>query len=150
MDAQVSNSHTHARARTHTHTHTHRFKVFTAVKFEVEVLWVVTPCSVAVGYQRLRGPCCLHHFTLKMTAPHHRRLTRKRFSYLSSLCLERFWNPTTFPFHEIPLCGLVMCIYGTNKNRNRSKCLSLLCKPRFHYQQGALSTALGPTKPSLQ
>jgi hypothetical protein len=31
-----------------------------AVKFQVEVFWVVTSCSVVVGYQRFRGPCCLH------------------------------------------------------------------------------------------
>jgi len=28
--------------------------------FQVKVFWVVTPCSVVVGYQCLRGPCCLH------------------------------------------------------------------------------------------
>jgi hypothetical protein len=27
---------------------------------QVEVFWVVTPYSVVVGYQRFRGPCCLH------------------------------------------------------------------------------------------
>jgi hypothetical protein len=32
---------------------------FTAVKFHVEVYWVVTPRSVAVGYPRFRIPCCL-------------------------------------------------------------------------------------------
>jgi hypothetical protein len=43
--------------------------VFTAVKIQVEVFWVVTPCSVVVGYQCFRGPCCLHlHFTIKMEA----------------------------------------------------------------------------------
>jgi hypothetical protein len=31
-----------------------------AVKIQVEVFWVVTPCNVAVGYQRFEGPCCLH------------------------------------------------------------------------------------------
>jgi len=30
------------------------------VKIRVEVLWVVTTCIVVVGYQRFRGPCCLH------------------------------------------------------------------------------------------
>jgi hypothetical protein len=30
------------------------------VMFQVEVFWFVTPCSVVVGYQRFRGPCCLH------------------------------------------------------------------------------------------
>jgi hypothetical protein len=24
------------------------------------MLWVVTPFGVVVGYQRFRGPCCLH------------------------------------------------------------------------------------------
>jgi len=27
---------------------------------QVEVFWVVTPCSVVAGYQRFGGPCCLH------------------------------------------------------------------------------------------
>jgi len=36
------------------------FKTFTAVVVQVEVLWVVTPCSVVIGYQRFRGPCYLH------------------------------------------------------------------------------------------
>jgi len=30
------------------------------VKIQVEVFWVVTPCSVVVGYQRFGEPCCLH------------------------------------------------------------------------------------------
>jgi len=39
-----------------------RFEVFTAVKIQVEVFWVVTPCSVAVGHQRFGGGglCSLH------------------------------------------------------------------------------------------
>jgi hypothetical protein len=28
--------------------------------FHVEVFWVLTPCSVVLGYRRFRGPCCLH------------------------------------------------------------------------------------------
>jgi hypothetical protein len=28
-----------------------RFEAFTAVTFQVMVFWVVTPCSVVVGYQ---------------------------------------------------------------------------------------------------
>jgi hypothetical protein len=31
-----------------------------AVKIQVEVFWVVMPCSVVAGYQRFGGPCCLH------------------------------------------------------------------------------------------
>jgi hypothetical protein len=34
-------------------------EAFTEVVIQVEVVWVVTPFSV-VGYQRFRGPCCLH------------------------------------------------------------------------------------------
>jgi hypothetical protein len=37
-----------------------RFEVFTAVKIQVQVFWVVTPCNDVVGYQRFRNPCCLH------------------------------------------------------------------------------------------
>jgi len=36
------------------------FEAFTAVMFQVEVLWVVTPYSAVVGYRRFGGPCCLH------------------------------------------------------------------------------------------
>jgi hypothetical protein len=36
------------------------FEAFTAVMFQVEVFCVVKPCSVVVGDQRFRGPCCLH------------------------------------------------------------------------------------------
>jgi hypothetical protein len=37
-----------------------RFGVFRAVNIQVEGFWVVVPCSVVVGYQCFRGPCCLH------------------------------------------------------------------------------------------
>jgi hypothetical protein len=36
-------------------------EAFKAVMFQVEVFWVVTPCSVVVGYQHFGGPCWLHH-----------------------------------------------------------------------------------------
>jgi len=36
------------------------FETFTTVMFQVDVFWFMTPCSVVVGYQRLRGPWCLH------------------------------------------------------------------------------------------
>jgi hypothetical protein len=35
-----------------------RFEVFTEMKINVAVFWVVTPCSGVVGYQCFRGPCC--------------------------------------------------------------------------------------------
>jgi hypothetical protein len=31
---------------------------FTAVKIQVEVFWIMTPCSVVVGYQSFGSPCC--------------------------------------------------------------------------------------------
>jgi len=31
-----------------------------AMMFQVEVFWVVIPCSHVVRYQCFRGPCCLH------------------------------------------------------------------------------------------
>jgi hypothetical protein len=34
--------------------------VATDVYIQVEVFWIVTLCSDAVGYQRLGRPCCLH------------------------------------------------------------------------------------------
>jgi hypothetical protein len=34
-------------------------RLFTAVKIQVEVFWVVTPCSVVVGGQHFGEPCCL-------------------------------------------------------------------------------------------
>jgi len=30
------------------------------MKIEVDVFWVVTLCSIVVGYQSFKGPCCLH------------------------------------------------------------------------------------------
>jgi hypothetical protein len=37
-----------------------RFEVFTAVKIQVYIFWVVTPCSAAVGYECFGGLYCLH------------------------------------------------------------------------------------------
>jgi len=37
-----------------------RREVLMEVRIPVEVLWLMTPCSVVVGYQRFGGPCCLH------------------------------------------------------------------------------------------
>jgi len=36
------------------------------MNFEVNVSWVVTPCSVVVGYHRFRGPCCLHLWVMTL------------------------------------------------------------------------------------
>jgi hypothetical protein len=37
-----------------------RVEVFTVMKFQVAIFWVVTLCSDVVGYQCFGGPCCLH------------------------------------------------------------------------------------------
>jgi len=37
-----------------------RFEVFTAVKVQVAVFWIVIPCSDVSEYQGFGGPCCLH------------------------------------------------------------------------------------------
>jgi hypothetical protein len=36
-----------------------RFEVFMAVKIQVEVVWVLTPCGVAGGYWRFVRFCCI-------------------------------------------------------------------------------------------
>jgi hypothetical protein len=41
-------------------SHVVSFKSFTAVMFQVDVFWVVTPSSVVVGYLCFGGLCCLH------------------------------------------------------------------------------------------
>jgi len=37
-----------------------RFEIFTAMKIQVVILWVMTPCSDVAGYQCFGGNCCLH------------------------------------------------------------------------------------------
>jgi hypothetical protein len=49
------------------------FEAFTAVMSRVEVFWVVTPCSVVVGYHRFRGPCCLHLRNVDILPQHYTR-----------------------------------------------------------------------------
>jgi len=36
------------------------FEAFMAVTFHVEVFWIVTLCSVVVGYRRFGSPWCIH------------------------------------------------------------------------------------------
>jgi hypothetical protein len=42
-----------------------RLEVFRAVKIQVEVFWVVTPCSAIIGYQHFGEPFS-YHFRVKM------------------------------------------------------------------------------------
>jgi len=37
-----------------------RYEVITEVKIQVKVFWVVSLCSVVVGYKCFGGPCCLN------------------------------------------------------------------------------------------
>jgi hypothetical protein len=37
-----------------------RFEVLVVVKIQVKFFCVVIICSVVVGYQHFRGPCCIH------------------------------------------------------------------------------------------
>jgi hypothetical protein len=39
-----------------------RYEVFTAVKIQVEVVWVVTPCGVAAGYHYFGRPCYIPEY----------------------------------------------------------------------------------------
>jgi hypothetical protein len=52
-----------------------------AVMFQVDVFWVVTPCSVVSGYQRFRGPCCLH-FQGETLVSYHNATRRHKTEYL--------------------------------------------------------------------
>jgi hypothetical protein len=48
------------------------FQAFIVMMIQVEVFWVVTPCSVVVGYQCFRGPCCLQGEVTRMEKIRHR------------------------------------------------------------------------------
>jgi hypothetical protein len=93
------------------------FEVFTAVIFQVEVFWTVTPCSVVVGYQRFRGSCCTRlYFTMRMEAtwtpsnvgllpqhytashPHHLDLKGTSFQW-EVYCKSHFWLHCIYTRH---------------------------------------------------
>jgi hypothetical protein len=60
-------------------------------------LWAVTPCSVVVGYQRFRGPCCLH---LWVVTPCNIVVGYQRFRGP-----EAAWTSETLVFYQTtPLC----------------------------------------------
>jgi len=45
------------------------FEAFTAVKIHVEVFWILTPCSVVIGYQRFRGS--MDHWNFGIVKQHY-------------------------------------------------------------------------------
>jgi hypothetical protein len=93
------------------------FEVLTAVNTKMAVFWVVVPCSLVEVYQRLRGPCCLHHQDMMMEVPrtsktlvnfyqNTRRYNQKtamfgfnwiKLGFSGSLLRTRHW---TLVFHE--------------------------------------------------
>jgi hypothetical protein len=56
----------------------------------VEVFWVVTPCSVVVGYQIFRGTCCLHLHC----DPHNAGIPPQHYSQHYSEILVFYHNVT--------------------------------------------------------
>jgi len=71
------------------------FEVFTMVKIQVEVFWVVTPCSVVTGYQCFGGSCYFHlHFTLKMEAV---KSSDTLVSHRNAICRH---NPEDLDLHH--------------------------------------------------
>jgi hypothetical protein len=40
-----------------------KFQVFTVVKIQVEVFWIMTSYSDVLGYHCFGGPCYFHHHT---------------------------------------------------------------------------------------
>jgi len=65
--------------------HVARFEVFTTVKIQFVVFWLIAPCSVVVGYQSFGGPCCLH---LHFPSPSPSSFTTDGRSVNQSVCLS--------------------------------------------------------------
>jgi len=38
-----------------------RFGLSRVMKIQFEFFWIAMLCSIMIGYQHFRGPCCLHH-----------------------------------------------------------------------------------------
>jgi hypothetical protein len=73
------------------------FEAFLAVMFQVEIFCVVTSCIIVVGYQRFRGPCCLH-FSMNLwnfgILPQHYTASQPR-RWMQHGSLKRWYSTTT-------------------------------------------------------
>jgi len=88
---------------------------------QVMVVWVVMLCSDVVGYQYVRGPCCLHlHFILKMemvkssgTFVFCHIATQHNIQKTTTQCCENFKSHNVIQA-SISLCVCV-CVYSYHK-----------------------------------
>jgi hypothetical protein len=72
-----------------------RYEVFTAVKIQVEVFWIVISCNVVVGYQCVRDVCCSETFV-----SYHNTTTQPRRPQLELRChqvLLKSWDLSSYP-----------------------------------------------------
>jgi hypothetical protein len=72
-----------------------RFEVFTVVKIQVEVFWVVMPRSVAVGYQHFGGPCCI--------SLSGEDLIKVFLSFLSAVVISQVEGVNFLVIYQLPL-----------------------------------------------
>jgi hypothetical protein len=90
--------------------------------FHVEVLRVVTPCSVVVGYHRFRCPCCLH---LQDEVKHWYPTTTQRASTSTKLTPSR-WDLqcciiNTEKLHHVSCVASVLLHVGAVPYKNINK-----------------------------
>jgi len=73
-----------------------RFLVFAAVKFQVELFWVVTPFSFVVGYQRFGSPCCLYLQGEVTTTTLHHVTTQKASTWTYDILIFKIFIGTEY------------------------------------------------------
>jgi len=74
------------------------------VKIQVEVFWVVTPCSVVVGYRRFGGPYCMKMRLLKLVSYRNttRRHNNNNFRFIVMICSPVSANSDHVIIHSYP------------------------------------------------
>jgi hypothetical protein len=105
-----------------------RFEGFTAMKFHVVVIWIVTSCIDVVEYQSFGGPCYLH---LQVVTPCSDVVGQQSFG--GSCCLHlQVVTPCSYVSHHITTwCRNVKTVtwtHSTSALRNKlTKYLYLFC-----------------------